>query len=90
VVTFVLVDSPQPAAAGPDAWERFKILFADRPELVKLARVEAMPASLWLLPAEGTTPADLVERMREELPAVDSVATVRCPMPTTSPPTEPS
>jgi hypothetical protein len=133
VVTFVLVDSPKPAAAGPDACstsgpqqviayfeddagmraaagklrdddriatldtetkreavERFKILFADQPELVKLVRPEAMPASLWLLPAEGTTPADLVERVRDELPAVDSVAVVRCPMPTTSPPAPPT
>lgn len=134
VVTFVLVDSPEPAAAaGPDAcstsgpqqviayfendadlraaarklrdddriaardtqtkreaFARFKILFADQPELVKLARPEAMPASLWLLPAEGTTPADLVEWVRDTLPVVDSVATVRCPMPTTSPPATPT
>jgi hypothetical protein len=130
VVTFVLVDSPEPAAAGPDAcssgpgpkqvsayfdddagmraaarklrddgrisgldtetkrdaWERFKVLFADQPELVKLARPEAMPASVWLLPAAGTTPKDRAERLRDELPAADSVTTVSCPMPTTRPP----
>ncbi|MGH3759823.1 permease-like cell division protein FtsX [Actinophytocola sp.] len=76
-----------------ETWERFKAIFADQPELVKLARPEAMPASLWLLPAEGTTPADLADQMRDELPKADSVKGVPCPMPTTAPrtpTTEPS
>jgi hypothetical protein len=30
-----------------EAWERFKTLSADRPELIDLARPEAQPSSLW-------------------------------------------
>jgi hypothetical protein len=69
-----------------EAWARFKVIFADRPELVKLGRPEAMPASLWLVPAEDASAADLAKRMRTELPAADSVTTVPCPMPTTRAP----
>jgi hypothetical protein len=54
-----------------EAWERFKKLFADQPELVKLAREEALPAAVWLLPADGIRLADLKEKLPAELAAVD-------------------
>jgi hypothetical protein len=32
------------------AYERFKVIFKDKPELVEMARPEALPASLWVRP----------------------------------------
>jgi hypothetical protein len=56
-----------------EAYERFKQIFAQQPELVELARLEAMPASLTLLPADGLYPGDLADALTDELPEIDSV-----------------
>lgn len=41
------------------AYERFIEIFKDRPELVKLARPEALPASVRARPRSGTDARDL-------------------------------
>ena len=56
-----------------ETYEQFKKNFAQQPELVKLARQEAMPASLTLLPADGLHPGDLADALLDELPEIDSV-----------------
>ena len=56
-----------------EAYERFKQVFAEQPELVELARPEALPASVTLLPADGLYPGDLVDALTDELPEIDSV-----------------
>lgn len=57
------------------AYERFKEIFADQPELVEKARPEGMPASLFFTPADGLTATALLADLRDELtgPAVDSL-----------------
>lgn len=57
-----------------EAYEQFKQTFAQQPELVELARPEAMPASLTLLPADGLYPGDLADALTDELPEIDSVS----------------
>lgn len=61
------------AETQQEAYERFKQIFAQQPELVELARPEAMPASLTLLPADGLYPGDLADALTDELPEIDSV-----------------
>jgi hypothetical protein len=70
-----------------EAWERFKTMFAAQPELVKLAREEALPSTVWLLAADGVTLADLDEKLVDEYPKVGDTSVVKCPVPTTAPPT---
>ena len=68
------------AETQQEAYERFKQTFAQQPELVELARPEAMPASLTLLPAEGLYPGDLADALTDELPEIDSVG-ANCELP---------
>lgn len=56
-----------------EAYERFKVLFADHPELVRLARPQSLPASVTLLPADGVYPGDLADAVTDELPEIDSL-----------------
>jgi len=55
-----------------EAYERFKEIFADRPEILKLARPEALPASVTLLPADGVYPGDLADAIADEFSAIES------------------
>jgi FtsX-like permease family protein len=52
-------------------YERFKEIFADQPELVELARLEAMPASAEVSPVRGVDAEDLADRFRRDLPQSD-------------------
>lgn len=57
-----------------EAYERFKELFANQPELVEIARPEALPASVTLLPADDVHPGDLADAVTAAYPAIDSVS----------------
>lgn len=50
----------------------------DQPELVKLVRLEAMPASLHVLSADDVSDADLAEQLRTELTKAESVESGPC------------
>lgn len=67
-----------------ESWERFKRRNAYQPEVIKLANPEASGASLWLLPAGGTSPADLARQMYGEFPRANGATSVSCPLPTTA------
>jgi FtsX extracellular domain len=56
-----------------EAYERFKVLFANQPELVELARPQALPASVTLLPADGVYAGDLADALTNEFPEIESV-----------------
>lgn len=62
------------------AYQRFKEIFKDQPELVELARPEALPASVTLLPADDVFAGDLADAVTGEYPAIDSV-TAGCRLP---------
>jgi hypothetical protein len=53
----------------PQAFEEFQRVFKDQPDLLKIARPEALPASIWLVTAHDTKPADLATRLQTDLPA---------------------
>lgn len=55
------------------AYQRFTEVFADQPELVELARPEALPASVTLLPAADVHPGDLADAVTAEFPELDSL-----------------
>lgn len=57
-----------------EAYERFKELFAEQPEMVALARPEALPASVTLLPADDVHPGDLADAIADEISEIDSVS----------------
>jgi hypothetical protein len=57
-----------------EAYQRFKEIFVDQPELVELARPEALPASVTLLPAEGVYPGDLANAITDEFSAIESLS----------------
>lgn len=54
------------------AYVRFKEIFKEQPELVKLARPEALPASVTLLPADDVYVGDLADAVTAEFSEVDS------------------
>ncbi|WP_367135928.1 hypothetical protein [Saccharothrix sp. HUAS TT1] len=56
-----------------EALAHYKEIFESRPELVEIARVEAMPASLKLLPAPGVDVRGLATSLREEFPGAKKV-----------------
>lgn len=58
------------------AYERFKVIFADEPELLEVTTPESLPAALWLTPADGLTATALHADLEDELtdPAIDSLA----------------
>lgn len=49
-----------------EAYKRFKEIFADQPELVELARPEALPASVRVRPADGIDVRRLTDWLRED------------------------
>lgn len=63
-----------------EAYERFKEIFAEQPDLVEMARPEALPASVTLLPAEGVYPGDLADAITGKFSTIDSV-TAGCELP---------
>jgi hypothetical protein len=74
----------EPSVAAVQVWtkaenfEHFKELFKDQPELVELARVEAIPASIQLLPVGRTSPDKLIDQVSDVLPADADAQTVPC------------
>jgi FtsX extracellular domain len=52
-------------------YEHFKEIFAGQPELVELARLEAMPASAEVRPVRGVEAEDLADRLRQEFAQSD-------------------
>jgi cell division protein FtsX len=61
-----------------EAFERFKETFKGQPELVKLARVEAIPATVKVLPAGGITSRDLADQLRTAYPSAQGVQNFPC------------
>lgn len=78
------------AAVGTEtrqrAFERFKEIFKDQPELVKLTRPEALPASVWVLPSRRVQPGDLAASLRTDLPEADDIRSDACVQPPTEQP----
>jgi cell division protein FtsX len=64
-----------------EAFERFKKIYKDQPELVKLARPEALPASVNVMVRKGDTAKDHKRAIEAAYP--DAEVTVRdwCPPP---------
>lgn len=56
------------------AYERFKVIFKDRPDLVRLARPEAMPASVRVTAADRIRPSELARQLEGEFPYADKVS----------------
>jgi cell division protein FtsX len=56
-----------------EAYARYKQIFADQPELVNLARPEALPASVQVTPATGVTKDQLMAELRKQFPAADQI-----------------
>lgn len=92
VVADALRDDKQVAAIGTEdrqqAFARFKEIFKDQPELLKIARAEALPASVYVLPVRGVKPEDLAARIRAEFPTAGDITPDACRVtPTSAPPT---
>jgi len=64
-----------------EAYARFLVIFRDQPELTKLARKEALPASVSVLPVDGVSLNELATHLREVLTEADSVDTGGCMVP---------
>ncbi|GAA2995212.1 permease-like cell division protein FtsX [Actinokineospora diospyrosa] len=68
------------------ALERFRYMFENQPDISRLARVEAMPASLYVVVRPGTDRQELAQRLRADLIGVEDVqadpCTPRYPIPT--------
>ncbi|MBM7772549.1 hypothetical protein JOD54_002753 [Actinokineospora baliensis] len=60
------------------ALEHFKYMFQNQPEIVRLARVEALPASVSVVVRPGTDREALADRWRAELTAVDEIQANPC------------
>lgn len=60
------------------AFERFKVIFKDQPELVKLTRPEALPASVWVHPSDLISLDELTDQLRRELPSAE-IKPITCP-----------
>jgi cell division protein FtsX len=63
------------------AFERFKETFKDQPELVKLARPEALPASVQLMVRKGTTAKQAEPALRADFPDAEVSFQNWCPPP---------
>ncbi|MER6670880.1 permease-like cell division protein FtsX [Amycolatopsis japonica] len=55
------------------AYERFKKLFADRPELLKLVTPDTLPASVHLVPLAGTDAEGWANELRQRFPKAEKV-----------------
>jgi hypothetical protein len=67
------------------AFERFKEVFKDQPELVRLTRIEAVPAALWVLPAANLTNDELAAQLRNDLSEANEIRAAACHEPLTRP-----
>lgn len=63
------------------AYEHFKELFKEQPELVRLARPSAMPASVYLMVRKGDTAKAREKQMVATYPEADVTVTDWCPPP---------
>jgi cell division protein FtsX len=53
------------------AYERFKRIFADQPDLANSSSPETMPAAVRLSPAEGTSKEELIGQLTAEHPEAE-------------------
>ncbi|SFP83989.1 hypothetical protein SAMN05421810_103574 [Amycolatopsis arida] len=60
------------------AYERFREIFKDRPDLLEIARPEALPASITVLPTVSADRDGLVAALRAQLPMADEVDALDC------------
>ncbi|WP_074975729.1 permease-like cell division protein FtsX [Amycolatopsis regifaucium] len=77
-----------------ESYERFKKLFANDPELVRLTRPEVLPAVVHLLPVAGTDFPALADELRRRFPEAQKVdvldpAAIAAEMTVTPPPCPP-
>ncbi|HET6287905.1 MAG TPA: permease-like cell division protein FtsX [Amycolatopsis sp.] len=77
-----------------EAYERFKKLFANDPELVRLTRPDVLPADVHLLPVAGTDFPALADELRRRFPEAQKVdvldpAAIAAEMTVTPPPCPP-
>lgn len=61
-----------------EAYERFKEMFKDQPELVEQVRPESLPASIEVSPAEDVSYSELAGDLEDELTGVDEVQEMVC------------
>jgi hypothetical protein len=64
-----------------EAYDRFKVIFADQPELVEKARPEALPASVQLVVRKGSTGKQVEGALRAEFPDAEVTVQDGCPPP---------
>ena len=64
-----------------EAYVKFKEIFADQPELVELARPEALPAAVHLMVRKGTTAQQVEGELRGEFPDAEVTVQDFCPGP---------
>jgi hypothetical protein len=64
-----------------ESYEKFKETFAEQPELVKLARPEGLPATVYLMVREGSTAKQLESALRAEFPDAQLMIREWCPEP---------
>ncbi|MEV7555104.1 permease-like cell division protein FtsX [Amycolatopsis sp. NPDC089917] len=77
-----------------ESYERFKKIFANQPELVKLTTPDALPAAVHLVPVAGTDPEAWANELRRRFPEAKKVdvldpAGLAAKMKTTLPPCPP-
>jgi len=74
---------PDVAAVMPatkaENFEHFKEIFAEQEELVEMARVEAIPASVEVRPVAGVAVEALQKRLENEVPDVGTAQSMPCP-----------
>lgn len=99
VAAQVLQDDPKARRVFTEtkaqAYERFKKLFADRPEMLKLATPDVLPAAVHLVPVAGTDVEVWANELRRRFPRAEKVdvldpARIAAQMTTTPPPCPPS
>ena len=64
-----------------EAYDRFKEIFADQPDLVESASPESLPASVQLLVRKGSTGKQVEGALREEFPGSEVTVRDWCPPP---------
>ena len=60
------------------SYEEFKRLFADQPELLKIARPESLPAAVKIMPKPGVSAIALADRLTKEFPPPAEVRKYVC------------
>ncbi|MFE6617472.1 permease-like cell division protein FtsX [Amycolatopsis sp. NPDC057786] len=77
------------------AYQRFKKIFADRPELLELTTPDTLPAAVHVVPVAGTDVEGWANELRQRFPDAEKVdvldpARIAAQMTTTPPPCPPS